>query len=325
MRTLILIVAAFAMLALSGVRASASEDLIGSPIELRSSSVIDGEFILIGDIFHNVGDLATEPVAYAPDPGRQATYSARWLYQIARHFRLDWQPMSTRDVFVVERDSHVISRRDIEDELLFAISEMTDDDNLSVAISNRKLELHLPTDSLAGIEVSELDYDPMTRRVVAVIAVPAGDPLAQRVRVSGTVHQIVELPVPVRHIGRGEMITKADLEWRKVDATKVARDTVTSLNDIIGKAPRRGLRVGVAVRSSEIEAPELVARNSLVTISIDQPMMRLTAQGKALDAGSLGEVIRVLNTRSNKVVEATVTAAGQATVRVLTSTDLAMN
>ena len=62
-------------------------------------------------------------------------------------------------------------------------------------------------------------------------------------------------------------------------------------------------------------------------ISIDQPMMQLTAQGKALDSGSLGEVIRVLNRRSKNIVEATVTAAGRAIVRVAmpSTTDLAMN
>lgn len=327
MRTFILTVAALALLALSMPSASASEPLVGSSVELRSSAVIDGEFILLGDIFENTGDLTTEPVAYAPDPGRQATYSARWLYQIARHFRLDWQPMSTRDVFVVERASQIISREDIEEELRLAIVEMGAETDLSVSISSRKLEMHLPIDAVAGIEITDLDYDPVSRRLAAIIAAPAGDPLAKRIRVNGSVHQVAYVPTPNRHIARGELISETDIEWQKVDATRIPRDSVMSISDLVGKSPRRGLRMGALIRANEIEAPELVARNSLVTITIDQPLMRLTAQGKALDAGAQGEVIRVLNTRSKNIVEATVTGAGQAVVKMLTpvGADLAMN
>ncbi|MEQ8664753.1 MAG: flagellar basal body P-ring formation chaperone FlgA [Rhodospirillales bacterium] len=307
----------------SSRQASDQDALVGSPVALRPSAIVDGELILLGDLFENTGDLATEPVAYAPDPGRQATYGAQWLYQIARHFRLDWRPMSTRDVTVIERASQVVTREEIEQELLVAIGDQSTGGDLSVQLSNRTLELHLPVTSRGGIEVADLDYDVVSGRMTAIIVAPAGDPLAQRIRVSGVVLQVMEIPVMTRHVARGELISERDIEWRRVDANKVPRDAVTSLDELVGMAPRRGLRVGSAVRLSEIEAPELVARHSLVTISIEYPMMRLTAQGKALDAGALGEVIRVQNTRSKKLVEATVTGPGQALVQA--STLVAMN
>lgn len=323
MRTFILMLTAAAMLALSAPAFAASDPLVGSPVKLRASSVIDGDLILLGDLFDNVGGLATKPVAYAPEPGRQATYGARWLYQIARHFKLDWQPMSTRDVTVIERASQIVTREEIEQEILYALGETALGGDISVELGNRTLKLHLPTDSFGGIEITDLDYDALSGRLTAIVAAPAGDPLAQKVRVAGSVRQVVEIPVPARHIPRGELISAKDVEWLKVDATKIARDTITSIDELIGMAPRRGLRVGTPVRMVEVVAPELVAKNSLVTISIEHSTMRLTAQGKALDSGARGEVIRVLNTRSNNIVEAEVIGAGQAVVRI--ATIVAMN
>ena len=334
MRTLIIVlgIAAAVFVAMPTTTATAAgssyqgtteSELVGSPVKLRPSAVVDGELILLGDLFENTGDLAMKPVAYAPEPGRQATYSANWLYQIARHFSLDWKPLSVRDVTVIERASRVITREDVEREILAAIGEQVAGRDISVELSNRTLELHVPTSSVTGVEVTDLDFDAISGRMTAIIAAPAGDPLAQRIRVSGVVLQVIEIPVVTRHISRGELISERDIEWRRVDVNKVPRDAVTSLDELVGMAPRRGLRVGSAIRMSEVEAPEMVARHSLVTISIEHPMMRLTAQGKALDAGAVGDVIRVLNTRSKKTVEATVTGPGQASVQI--STLVAMN
>lgn len=334
MRTIIFILGIAAMIVVampttpataagSSHQAQDGDGLIGSPIKLRPSAVVDGDLILLGDLFENTGDLATEPVAYAPDPGRQATYGANWLYQIARHFDLEWRPMSTRDAAVIERASRVVTREEIEQQLLLAIGEQATDGELAVTLTNRTLELHLPTTSTADIGVVDLSYDAVSGRMSAILEAPAGDPLAQRVRVSGSVVHVVEIPVMARHVSRGELISERDIEWRRVNASKVPRDAITGIDELVGMTPRRGLRSGSAIRTSEIEAPELVARHSQVTISIEHPSMRLTAQGKALDAGALGDVIRVLNTRSKKTVEATVTGPGQAVVQ--TSTLVAMN
>ena len=42
--------------------------------------------------------------------------------------------------------------------------------------------------------------------------------------------------------------------------------------------------------------------------------MVLTAQGRAVEPGANGDVIRITNTQSNKVVQAVVTAAGIASI-----------
>jgi flagella basal body P-ring formation protein FlgA len=53
------------------------------------------------------------------------------------------------------------------------------------------------------------------------------------------------------------------------------------------------------------------------------PMMTLTSQGKAIENGSDGDVIRLTNTQSNTVIQAIVSGAG--VVTITTVSHLAMN
>jgi len=302
---------------------SGSGDLIGSPVTLKASSTVDSDLIYLGDLFENTGGQADKPVAYAPAPGRQATYSARWLYQIARHFDLEWQPLSIRDAVVIRRDSVVIGRREIEQRLMDTLRNRGVEPGMSVSLANQAIEIHMPTSGSTDFDIIDVVYDSRSGRVSATVEAPANDPSAVRTRVSGSVIHVVEVPVTVRPIGAGETIAANDIEWIEVNAEKIARDTLIAASDVVGMTPRRGLRPGAPIRATEVEAPELVAKNSLVMIVVEQPGMRLTAQGKALEAGAMGDVVRIKNMRSDTVIEAQVSGAGQAVVRP--STLLAMN
>jgi flagella basal body P-ring formation protein FlgA len=58
----------------------------------------------------------------------------------------------------------------------------------------------------------------------------------------------------------------------------------------------------------------LVHKGDLVTIVLETPSLQLTAQGKALDDGARGALVRIENTKSSRIVDASVTAAGTVAV-----------
>ncbi len=60
----------------------------------------------------------------------------------------------------------------------------------------------------------------------------------------------------------------------------------------------------------------LVKRNDLVLMVLQEPGMSLTAQGKALEDGGAGSVIRVSNVQSDRIVDAVVVESGRVTVRM---------
>jgi len=294
-----------------------------APITLQESVRLDGKIVYLGDLFTNVGDKAGIAVAYTPSPGKRAVFDARWLSRVARMHRLKWRPLSRHDRIVVERASTVISREQIAEEVLTALIDQGAEPGMDVEFSNRMLRLHVGSQDVADVGVEDSILDPRTNRFSAIIHAPAGDPGAKRIRVTGRIYSTSEIPVPTRRILGGEIIRKADIKWIKVRSRRLQNDVIVSDLDLIGKAPRRGLRSGQAVRKSMVRRPVLVKKGSLVTITLIAPKMTLTAQGKAKSDGSEGDIIQVANTQSKMVVEAEVIGTGRVAVRL--AINLAMN
>jgi flagella basal body P-ring formation protein FlgA len=68
----------------------------------------------------------------------------------------------------------------------------------------------------------------------------------------------------------------------------------------------------------DIRSPLIVSKNSVVTMVLQTPKMQLTSKGRAMEDASMGDVVRIMNTQSKTVIEATVIGAN--TVQVLPAT-----
>lgn len=290
---------------------------------LNESIKVDDRVIRLGDLFTLSGDQADTAVAYAPEPGKRATFDARWLYRVARAYRLDWRPINDRVRAVVTRESQIISRNEIQDAVLDALAERGVEPDMEIEFSNRFVKLHVPGKSLGGIAVDEIDFDSRSRRFSAVLTAPAGSPQAKQFRITGKLHKTIELPVLNRRLLAGETIKRTDIKWIKVRARRLQPNTIMDEANLVGMTPRRGLRADFPVLVSSVRRPVLVEKGSLVTMFLRAPKMTLTAQGKAMEDGSDGDVIRITNTNSKNVVEAEVIGHGKAAVRLTTM--IAMN
>ncbi|MCH7692258.1 MAG: flagellar basal body P-ring formation protein FlgA [Proteobacteria bacterium] len=308
---LILLVLALSVPAPPVAAAPAAE---AAPVTLRQSVTVSGKLVRLGDLFVPAGDKAEAAVAYAPAPGKRAVFDARWLYRVARAYGLNWRPLSVHERAVVARESIVIGRREIADRILAALVDKGVDADMQVELSNRMLRIHVPGDSTATVAVEDVAYDPRTRRFIAIVAAPADDPAARRIRVTGRVHRVIDVPVLTRRVLAGEVIRERDVKRISMRSDRLHRDTIQDPGALIGKSPRRGLRAGVPVRVSDVRLPVLVPRRSLVTITYRVRSMTLTAQGRALEDGGAGDTVRVANTQSNTVVQAVVTGTNRVSV-----------
>jgi flagellar basal body P-ring formation protein FlgA len=122
---------------------------------------------------------------------------------------------------------------------------------------------------------------------------------------------VTRIVVPTHDIARGEVIDKSDLSYQTVPATRSLSEIATSMNDLDGREARRLLRAGETVRVDDVRRPVLVTKGSTVTMTFEAPGITLTAVGRAVSEGGLGESVVVLNPVSYRQVTATVTGAGQ--------------
>ena len=119
----------------------------------------------------------------------------------------------------------------------------------------------------------------------------------------------VRIVVPSHDIARGETISQADLAY-KMAGDNVMSGTVSSMNDLIGMEARRVLHAGESVRIEDVRHPILVTKGSTVTMIFEAPGITLTAMGRAMSEGGMGETVTVQNPASFRQVSAVVTAPG---------------
>ncbi|MEJ2425704.1 MAG: flagellar basal body P-ring formation chaperone FlgA [Candidatus Thiodiazotropha sp.] len=122
----------------------------------------------------------------------------------------------------------------------------------------------------------------------------------------------IEVPVVVvtRDLSRGEAIQAADLALQVADTSHLLRGYYESTGAVVGETLKRNLRRGQVVTPSMLVVRKTVKRGEQVTILADTGSIQVRMQGKALKQGNPGDLITVMNTHSNKKVEARVVSKG---------------
>jgi flagellar basal body P-ring formation protein FlgA len=281
---------------------------------LRPAVTITGVVVRLGDLFDGAGSHAADAVVPSPPPGTRITYGADWLAQMAHEHDLAWSPASAFDQVTIVRASRDIANDAIARQMMSAIAARQPVDDAQLVLDNPALDLVVAAEAPETIAVDGLTIDARSGRVEAFVSAPAGDPAATRRRVTGQLVYSIAVPALNHAMTPGTTIAAADLDTIKTRRDRTGGDVVTDARQLIGKTPRRSLQPDVPLRPGDVEMPLLVHKNDLVTIVLETDDLQITTQGQALEDGAQGAQIRVANTKSNRVIDASVTGAGVVTV-----------
>lgn len=288
---------------------------LADPAVLRQQVMVQGDVIRLGDLFDPAGPKASATVAHAPQPGKRIVLDSLWLTRVATSYGVEWKPMSKYDRVTVERESEQIPLARIESEILRALAAEGVPANAQVEFTSRDQKFHAPAGSPAEIGVRDAWWDQRSGRFSADVDVSAAGQPGTRARMTGRVFTVTEVPVLARQINRGEVVTAQDVRMEPMRDAFMRQDVVLDLDQLIGKEARYSLRGGAPVRNQDLRRPIAVAKNALVTIVLRNAGMTLTSQGRAVEEGGLGDTIRVANTQSKKIIEATVEGASLVSVQ----------
>nr|WP_250646410.1 flagellar basal body P-ring formation chaperone FlgA [Pseudomonas oligotrophica] len=120
--------------------------------------------------------------------------------------------------------------------------------------------------------------------------------------------------LPVAHaaglIERGQAIGAADLVFERINVAKAQRGYYNQPAEVAGMAAKRRIRAGQLITPALLAQPLAVRRGEAVKIIASQDGIEASTAGEALADGQPGEVIRVRNVRSGKVIDAKVQESG---------------
>jgi len=303
-----------ALLSMAPPAAAADTASAKETATLRQAVRVEGPRITLGDLFENAGLHAGDDVAAAPAPGESLVLDSAWLASNAHAHGLSWIAPSQFTTLKVDRAAIEITTPEIEAALATAIGLTTQERRL---VLDSRIRLYAPIGAdKPQIEISHLEYDKDTNRVKAEAKIAGNDPGLRPITVYGRVQSMIELPVLARTVMPGELIKAQDItmSWMRTELTPAG--AIASTQDLIGKTPRRPLRAGQPFRPLDVETPIVVHRNDFVLIVLERPGLYLTAQGKALEDGGVGNLIKVMNVQSNRSIDAVVESDGQVSVRL---------
>lgn len=287
-------------------------------LSLRSSIMVDDEVVRLGDLFMESLTLGDTPVAKAPAPGQTISLDARFLRQLVRAYRLDWQPDSKFDRVLVGRMSQRIEALQVTEVLGDALRERSSSaGGLNVVIDGGDVEFVLPTDLAPTIGVQNLQYDPTSQRFAALLVVPAEGPTALQRVVTGWAHETIEIPVLNRALPAGTTVQDADLGWISIRADRLVGNVVTDTRQLVGMTTRRPLRSNQILRGSDLVMTPAVRKNTLVTLALQSGPMSLSLMGKVLEDAAIGQSVRVMNVNSKKELVGVVRDAGTIEIPVI--------
>ena len=273
---------------------------------LRTMTTLHGPRVTLADLFDDAGPDAARVLGPGPAPGGRIVVEAPQLAAIARQFGVDWTPASKSDRAVLDWPGRPLPHEAV----LAAVREALAASGVDETSCEVELEGYtapvVPYEGAARPLVSQLDYDRGTGRFSAVLSV-SGDGMGPlNSRLTGRVDEMVELPVATARLGAGTVLRAEDVHSAKVPARVASRAVAHDTGEIVGLQLRHQVAPGQPFPLSELMRPALVRRGTDVMMELDSPGISLTAQGQALDTGSVGERIRVLNPVSRAVIEADV-------------------
>ena len=292
--------------------ASASQQAYA--VNLKSSATINGNMITLGDLFDGLQNDADRVLGPAPQPGQNMVLNARTLLRVANAFNLPWRPQTSFDQITLRRDATIIGAEVISKTLKEELKNKGIRNEFKVNFYQAYPKIVLPGNMASSVEIKSIDVDHNNNRFSALVVAPNLENPVQTLELSGEIVKTMMIPVAKDVIQAGDLISKNLIDWIEVEQITLFGDTITSLDELVNMTPRRVLFSGKPVSSKEIIAPRLVERGGEVTMVYENGGMSLTAKGKALQGGSKGETIRVMNLASSRPVEAIVTADHTVTV-----------
>jgi len=300
--------------------AQTRSEIIAAPV-LRASVTISGDVVLIGDIIDNAGGAGQIAIYRAPDLGTTGSLPVAQVLDTLRAHRVIGVDTHDLKEITVTRLARTLEAKEIEQLVAHALERrngLGDAANLAITFDRDVGDLRLDAANSGSVQPTSVRYEPRnTRFDVAFEVANESGIAAAKLRFTGTAIETVEAAVLTRNVERGDMLKASDVVAERRPKAEVGNDAAAR-DSAVGMQARRQLRAGQALKAADLVKPDLVTRDQSVTLIYDAAGLYLTMRGKALDGGTEGDVVNVLNLQSKRTVSGVISGRGQVTISLAT-------
>jgi flagella basal body P-ring formation protein FlgA len=281
---------------------------------LQANAVVEGQVVRLSDVvtgdFDNP-EAGAVVIAQAPAPGQRAVLTVQSILNTAFRNGAALDNPSRLSRIYIQRAGIPVPQDVVANRLLGELHRLGYKGEFELIMQSRAATFSVPVGTTPDVQVDGFQYDPRTGRFQARISPAINAEALSPETVYGQAVAIVEVPVLAQRMGRTDVISEGDVIWTSMPASRVSDDLATDISDLVGMSPRRTLQSDQPVRLRDLQEPIMVSKNATVTMLVHVPGLTLTAVGRALEDGSMGSLIRIINADTHQTVTAEVVGPNQ--------------
>lgn len=283
-------------------------------VQVGTAVFVRGPQITLGDLAEISGAeearcefLRSLPLGPSPLPGERFVWTAQMLGTRlastgADFSGINWQ---TPPALTITAGSQTVRAEQLKTVAAEAIRQLlgpaADSGNITIDAASEVRDLLVAEGSmkLSAALPSGVHYAAPT---TVAVRVDIQDRPPVTILISYDVRLYRNIVIVGKEIGAHEMILPESLHLERLEAGRLSAGYFTDLAEVAGHAAKRPLAPGMVITKSMLEKPVLIKRGAMVVILAKSGMLQVTAQGEALQDGRNGQLIRVMNIESRKVI-----------------------
>ncbi len=119
---------------------------------------------------------------------------------------------------------------------------------------------------------------------------------------SGRYTPYIELPVTIKQIPAGDIVSTADVTTAKTKLSHVKSNYVSSTDALVGMQVRKTLQAGAPIKQNDITLPHVVHDGDTVSLVYQNSHLKLKTLGTAIGSGAVGDTIKAKNNTTGILV-----------------------
>lgn len=132
----------------------------------------------------------------------------------------------------------------------------------------------------------------------------------QKIKMHGILNLYDDVVVTNHRLRRNTIISEDDLTLARRKVTGFAHQLIPSISAAVGMKISKSLGGGAVLLSRYVQKQPLVLRGDMVTILVTSGRLKITAQGEAKTKGAEGDMVKVKNITSRRIISARVIDRG---------------
>ncbi len=194
-------------------------------------------------------------------------------------------------------------------DLLFADSPWDTNDLAVDHFTCKPSDLTLPAGEITYTILNQIHSQYLGSKTLSVM-VNVDGVAQQKLKMQGILNLYDDVVVTNHRLRRNTILSEDDLTLERRKITGYAHQLIPTISDAIGMQVTRSLGGGAVLLTRYVKNQPIIMRGDIVTIIATSGKLKVTAHGEAKSKGAKGDIIKIKNLASRRIISARVIDRG---------------